>query len=71
MTSKEITNTIKCLNLMCSDLNDKHRDYDIPTGCEDSIREMLKEAIEDFNKSQTTWHASLEKNKEGWYIKYE
>lgn len=70
MNVKEIGNYIKLLNLMLSDLNDMHNNYDIPTGCEDSAREMLKEAINDFNKNQTAWHAELKATKKGWCIKY-
>lgn len=71
MTNKEIRNTMNCLALMCKDLNDIHNDYDIPTGCEDSMREMLKEAITNFNKEQTVWVAELKPTNKGWYIKYE
>lgn len=71
MNVREIKNTMTCLSLMCKDLNDMHNNYDIPTGCEDSAREMLKEAITDFNDAQTTWKAELRPCTRGWYISYE
>ena len=48
-----------------------HNNYDIPTGCENSAKEMLKESIEDFNKCQSVWKAELKPCLEGWYIAYE
>lgn len=71
MTNNEIRNTMNCLALMCKDLNDAHNNYDIPTGCEDSIREMLKEAINDFNKEQSVWHCELKPCIKGWCLRYE
>ena len=71
MSNNEIRNTIKCLDLMCADLNDMHNDYDIPTVCEDRAHEMLKEALKDFNNSQTVWCAKLIPIKKGWMIHYE
>lgn len=71
MNAREIKNTMTCLSLMCKDLNDMHNDYDIPTGCEDSVHEMLKEVIKDFNKEQTSWKAELKPCSKGWYISYE
>lgn len=71
MDAKQIRNTITCLSLMCKDLNDMHNNYDIPTGCENSAKEMLKESIEDFNKCQSVWKAELKPCLEGWYIAYE
>ena len=71
MTTKEIRYTMKCLDLMCKDLNDRHNDYDIPTGYEDMAREILIEAITNFNISQSTWIATLKPCAKGWWIKYE
>ena len=71
MTTKEIRSTMKCLDLMCKDLNDIHNNYDIPTGREDIEREMLIEAITGFNIAQSTWTATLKPCTKGWYIKYE
>lgn len=61
---------MNCLALMCKDLNDMHNDYDISTCCEDSARELLAEAINDFNKGQKIWVAKLVKGF-NWWIKYE
>ena len=70
MKTNDINNYMKLLKLMLADLNDMHDDYDIPTGCEDSAREMLKDAVKEFNKSQNVWHAELKATKKGWCIKY-
>lgn len=70
MTGLELNNYIRLLNSMLSDLNDMHNDYEIPTGREDSAREMLEEAIETFNRSQSEWYAELRPIKKGWCIKY-
>lgn len=71
MTQKQIRNLMNCLSLMVKDLNDMHNNYDIPTGCENSAREMIKDAIKDFNDCQTTWKATLKTCSKGWYIAYE
>lgn len=56
---------------MLADLNDMHNDYDIPSGCEDSAREMLKESISFFNKSQINWKCKLIPTKHGYKLKFE
>lgn len=71
MTTKETGECIKCLKLMLADLNDMHNDYDIPSGCEDSAREMLKESIAFFNKSQINWKCKLIPTKHGYKLKFE
>jgi len=70
MTNKEIRNTMKCLELMCKDLNDIHNDYDEPTTTENNMFESLKDAINEFNNSQSTWKCKIVKGF-GWWLKYE
>lgn len=69
MTNKEIRNTIKCLILMCKDLNDMHNNYDVSTSEENQFRYELQEAIEQFNDSQTSWTCTLAKSSKGWCLK--
>ncbi len=70
MTNKEIRDTLRCLQMMCDDLNDMHNNYDVDTQTELNYQTDIRNAIKDFNSSQKVWCAKLVPCKKGWCITY-